>query len=182
MVLIFILLFVFAPLETGQAARSKIEWPTRSHVISTNQTPTVIAGIQKGFLGTKFYIKQFDARTTHLTGFIELSNLADTTNSVTLCLEGPTIAYHMELIDSKENMVYDPNGDLHNWIPNKYEFSPKEVKRVPINVRLNEIFDIKHSGTYKLLFIFDDRIFKELPPNAFPMKAWSRETITLRAE
>jgi hypothetical protein len=172
---------LFSGPQELQAAPSRTEWPKRSGPLITNPLPAVLSGIPHGFLGATFHIEQFDPQTTLLQGFVELTNLTDLTNTIVLCLEGPTIAYHIEMLDSKGDKIYDPSGSANNWNAQVFDFRPHEVKRQAIRVRLKDYFDLK-PGISQLLFVFDERLLGRLPPDAYPTKAWSRECLVLHCE
>jgi hypothetical protein len=179
--ILFVLCAFFSAARLLQAAPSRTEWPKRSGPLITNPFPAVLSGNTYGFLGATFHIERFDPRTTLLEGFVELTNLTNLTNTIVLCLDGPTITYNIEMLDSEGNRLHDPNYVMHNWNAQVFDFGPHEVKRQAIRVRLKDYFTLK-PGISQLLFVFDERIVRRLPSYVYPFKAWSRECLILHCE
>lgn len=172
---------VICLLMPAQGATSRIEWPTQAKSLATNSLPIVVAGVPHGFLGATFQMEQFDPETTVLQGTIVLTNRTEMTNSITMCLLANTISYHIEMLDMQGNVLMDPNGAKYNWDAQVFNFTPHESKRYPIKVRLRDYFDIK-SGLCQLLFIFDERMIRDVGHDGYAMKAWACERIILRCD
>ena len=181
MVLLPVLLCALAAAQKLRAGQTQTEWPKQVGPLTTNQLPADLGGVPHGFLGASFHIEHFDARTTLLRGAITLTNLADTTNSIALCLKGPSIAYQVEICDPQGNAVRDPSGILHNWNAQRFSFAPHEGKRQAFELRLRDYFDLK-PGKFQLLFVFNELLVRHLPSDEWYMRPWSRERLVLLCE
>lgn len=177
--------FAAAPAPILQAGQSRTEWPKQIGPMATNKLPADLAGVQHDFLGASFHIQHFDPKTTLLRGTITLTNLTDYTNSIALCLKGPSISYQMEVCDSEGNLLPDPSG-ANNWAAQRFTFTPHEGKLQPFELRLNDHFDLK-PGIFQLLFVFNELTVRpspvrQIPSNEYYMRPWSRERLTLQCE
>jgi hypothetical protein len=162
-------------------AHSRVVWPPPTQPLTATHLPAVIVGARHSFLGATFHITAFDRKTTSLEGFIDLTNLTAAAATIVLCLEGPSIAYHIEMLDANENLLFEPNGIVHNWKATTYHFDPHEAKRMPLKIRLRDGFELK-PGLSQLIFTFDERLIRQPPQDEYPIKSWSRERLILESE
>jgi hypothetical protein len=168
-------------IELSAFAQNKINWPTEVVSLTSNRPPIVVDGVPQEFLGTTFHIEAFDPATTILSGYIETTNCSDHAQSVRFWLVHGVISGHIIMRDMYDRNVLDPNGAFHNWNVVDVSFAAHEVKRLPFKDRLRNCFDLRQ-GTYQLLFVFNERLLRNIAGDRFTACAWSKKRILLRCE